>query len=337
MIVWNFGECLNILKCLSIIRDKRYKKNVSHIPASRKDAWYISCVFVTIYNFLPLRFEGISQNIFLLLLGNKKQCLLFWPIPPFHCQILVWLTFVADTDIYHRHCLSQYFFIRSALFLSSMRAVPHNRKQHPGRSRQTCQNTMDLKWIFLFFWDLQQSPKEVLSCHRHPVPWCVWCFWCCLHLHRADSHNTRNLLLLPAVHVFLKNLCMLFSLSHASSAPPAPAGRSDCRCRSRFLRCWWQRKRSRSGKWGFVFPPDPLGGTRTWGSGRCCRGRWIKSWFFSYFQYFRAFQAFLPFFIFHFFWHILAYLCIFLSSILVKTLVNFKSVPKANLPLEIDR
>ena len=31
-------ECLNILKCLSIIRDKRYKKNVSHIPASRKDA-----------------------------------------------------------------------------------------------------------------------------------------------------------------------------------------------------------------------------------------------------------------------------------------------------------
>lgn len=96
----------------------------------------------------------ICENIFLLLLGNKKQCLLFWPIPPFHCQILVWLTFVADTDIYHRHCLSQYFFIRSALFLSSMRAVPHNRKQHPGRSRQTCQNTMDLKWIFLFFWDL---------------------------------------------------------------------------------------------------------------------------------------------------------------------------------------
>jgi len=58
---------------------------------------------------------------------------------------------------------------------------------------------------------------------------------------------------------------------------------------------------------------------------------------FPYFLYFRAFQAFLPFFIFHLFWHILAYLCIFLSSILVKTLVNFKSVPKANLPLGIDR
>ena len=72
MIVWNFGECLNILKCLSIIRDKRYKKNVSHIPASRKDAWYISCVFVTIYNFLPLRFEGISQNIFLLLFTKSN-------------------------------------------------------------------------------------------------------------------------------------------------------------------------------------------------------------------------------------------------------------------------
>jgi hypothetical protein len=55
------------------------------------------------------------------------------------------------------------------------------------------------------------------------------------------------------------------------------------------------------------------------------------------FLIFPVFSGFLSLFTFLHFSLILAYLCIFLSSILVKTLVNFKSVPKANLPLGIDR
>ena len=55
------------------------------------------------------------------------------------------------------------------------------------------------------------------------------------------------------------------------------------------------------------------------------------------FLIFPVFSGFSSLFTFLHFSLILAYLCIFLSSILVKTLVNFKSVPKANLPLGIDR
>lgn len=55
------------------------------------------------------------------------------------------------------------------------------------------------------------------------------------------------------------------------------------------------------------------------------------------FLIFPVFSGFSSLFTFLHFSLILAYLCIFLSSILVKTLVNFKSVPKANLPFGIDR
>ena len=52
---------------------------------------------------------------------------------------------------------------------------------------------------------------------------------------------------------------------------------------------------------------------------------------FSIFPLFSGFVSLFPFLKFYFSLHIMAYFCMFLSSILVKTLVNFFSVPTAFL------